>query len=297
MRVLITGGSGFIGRHLSALLRERGHSTRILDLEVSKDPSSDYIMGDIRSPDSLSGAFEGIDSVVHLAALISVEDSFKRPAEYFNTNVTGTINVMRACAGKGVRRFVHISSAAVYGNPAELPLKETSPVNPRSSYGETKLASELCVRSFCGSYGLENVILRIFNAYGPGQLPNDYSGVITKFVDRLRKGQAPIVFGDGEQSRDFIHVHDATEAIALALEGRISGETLNIATGIPSTINSVAQSLIALSKRQRLEPLHVASRKGDIKSSYADISRAKRLLNFSPKIDLNEGLRGLYQAR
>jgi len=296
LRVLITGGSGFIGKHLSALLHKRGHATRILDLEPPKDPPSDYFKGDIRSPDSLSGAFEGMDAVVHLAALISVEDSFRRPAEYFNTNVTGTINVMRACAGKGVRRFVHISSAAVYGDPAELPLKEASPVNPRSPYGETKLASEFCVRSFCGSYGLENVILRVFNAYGPGQLPNDYSGVITKFVDRLRRGQPPIIFGDGEQSRDFIHVHDAAEAIALALEGRASGETLSIATGKPSTINGVAKLLIALSNKQGLEPLHVASRQGDIRCSYADMSRAKRLLNFSPRIDLNEGLRGLYQA-
>jgi UDP-glucose 4-epimerase len=294
LRVLITGGSGFIGSHLSKTLREMGQATRILDLKPPSFPA-DYLMGDIRSSASLSRAFEGMDAVVHLAALTSVEDSIKRPADYFNTNVTGTINVMRACHDRGVRRFVHISSAAVYGDPLELPLRETSPVSPKSPYGETKLASEFCVRSFCGSYGLENVILRIFNAYGPDQPLNQYSGVINSFIENIRKGKPPVIFGDGRQSRSFIHVGDVARAIQLALESKVSGEIFNIATNNPVTIEDLAQMILRLSGRTDLQPIYGKPRPGDIRHSYAELTKARKVLGFNAEIPLEDGLKELLE--
>jgi nucleoside-diphosphate-sugar epimerase len=230
---------------------------------------------------------------VHLAALISVEESMRKPDAYHETNATGSMNMLQACVEGCARRFVYISSAAVYGDPAELPLSEASPVKPISPYGATKLAPEFYASAFRSAFGLETVTLRLFNVYGPDQPLNDYSGVMTKFRERLLAGEAPIIYGDGEQSRSFIHVDDVAKAISLSLSKGVAGETFNIAAGEPVTMNSLAKTMIRLAGKAGLDPVHAPPRTGDIRHSYTKTSKANKLLGFSPSISLEEGLSGL----
>ena len=295
MLVLVTGGSGFIGSHLSRLLIEKGHDVRVMDLVEPKTPGVDYIRGDVRLFDDVAKAMRGADAVAHLAALISVDESVRKPAEYHATNVTGSLNVMRACVVGGVRRLVYASSAAVYGNPTSLPLKEDSPAAPISPYGATKLAPEFYAGAFQASYGLSPIVLRLFNVYGPGQALNDYSGVVTRFIENARAGKSPVIFGDGQQSRSFINVRDVAEAIYLALTSRISFGTFNIASKEPVTINDLARMTIFAAGRNDLIPVHQEPRPGDITHSYADPSKARLVLGFEPKVTLDEGLRELLQ--
>ncbi len=295
MLVLVTGGSGFIGSHLCRLLLEMGHDVRIIDLVAPKVPGVDYVQGDIRSFDDVAKSMKGVDAVAHLAALISVDESVRNPAEYHATNVTGSLNVMRACVVGGVRRIVYASSAAVYGNPASLPLKEETPVAPISPYGATKLAPELYAGAFHTSYGLSPIILRLFNVYGPGQVLNDYSGVITRFIDNARVGRSPVIFGDGQQSRSFVNVKDVATAIYLALSSRIAFGTFNIASKGPVTINELARMTLSAAGRNDLIPVHQDQRPGDITHSYADASKALLVLGFEPKVGLDEGLTELLQ--
>jgi UDP-glucose 4-epimerase len=291
---LVTGGSGFIGRNLASSLSKAGHSVRVLDIIAPSDHSVDYVSGDIQSYESVLASLNGIDSVVHLAARISVAESLEKPQEYNAVNVTGSLNVMKACVEAGVPRLIYISSAAVYGNPAELPLKETTLTMPLSPYGASKLAPEFYAGAFFRSYGLETAVLRLFNVYGPGQPMNDYSGVITKFIERIHDGKSPIIYGTGDQSRDFIHIKDIVKAIELAVgkEG-IAGETFNIASGEPVTIGRLAEMMLMISGKENLKPTHVAVRPADIMHSYTDISKAKKILGFAPSISLEDGLKSV----
>jgi len=294
LHVLVTGGSGFIGRNLTPSLSKARHSVKVFDITEPGSHSVDYVSGDIRSYESVLASLKGIDIVVHLAARISVAESLEKPQEYNAVNVTGSFNVMKACVEAGVPRFVYISSAAVYGDPAELPLKETAPTMPLSPYGASKLAPEFYADAFFKSYGLETVVLRLFNVYGPGQPMNDYSGVITKFIERIRDGKAPIIYGTGGQSRDFIHIKDVANAIELAVEKKgIAGETFNIASGEPVTIGRLAEMMLAISGKENLKPTHAAARPADIMHSYADISKAKNILGFTPSISLEDGLKSI----
>jgi UDP-glucose 4-epimerase len=290
MLILVTGGSGFIGSHLCRLLVEKGHEVRVLDLVEPKAPGVDYVQGDVRSFDDAAKSMKGVDAVVHLAALISVDESVRKPADYHATNVTGSLNVMRACIVGGVRRFVYTSSAAVYGNPSSLPLREDSPTVPISPYGATKLAPELYAGAFHASYGLFPIVLRLFNVYGPGQALNDYSGVITRFIENARAGRSPVIFGDGQQSRSFINVRDVSAAIYLAVTSRIAFGTFNIASKGPITINDLARMTLSAAGRNDLLPVHQDPRPGDITHSYANTSKAHLVLGFEPKVGLDEGL-------
>lgn len=296
MRVLVTGGAGFIGHNVAIYLKSHGYNVVALDnlrratqfacerLNVHNVP---LIRGDVLNVGSLRSALNGVDVVVHAAAYISVKESMRKPALYFKNNVAGTVNVAYACLSRGVRHLIYISSAAVYGDPIILPISETHPTNPISPYGLSKLMGEEAVK-FYGKRGLKYAILRLFNVYGPGQ-SSTYAGVISRFVQRLREGKPLIIYGDGEQMRDFIHVYDVAEAIKLTIEEKIENEIINIATGRPTTIKDLADLLIKLAK-QNLKPTFTKPRLGDIMHSYADISKARSLLGFEPKISIEQGI-------
>jgi len=305
MKVLVTGAAGFIGYHLCRKLLEKGVEVWGLD-DLSRGDMArvrrlEELGMKFRRADVRAGAgVEKIlkeskpDAVIHLAALINVPESFEKPNLYMSVNAKGTRILVSAANKLGVEKLIYASSAAVYGNPIRLPINEDHPLNPISPYGRSKLLGEEHVlREFRGR---ASISLRIFNVYGPGQSP-EYAGVIMKFMERLKRNETPIVFGDGEQTRDFIHVHDVAEAFIQALTTDLHGaHAINIASGKPIKIRELAELMIKL-RRLSLKPVHAAPRPGDIKHSYADISKARKLLRWSPKITLEEGLRKLLESR
>lgn len=299
MRVLITGGAGFIGHSVAIHLKSRSYDVAVLDnlrrasgyaIERLKECRIPLAKGDVLSAEMLRRVLASVDVVVHAAAYISVEESVQRPALYIKNNVAGTASVAAACLQQGVKLLVYISSAAVYGNPVALPIDEFHPTNPISPYGLSKLMGEEVVR-FYAQQGLRYVILRLFNVYGPGQ-SSPYAGVVTHFIKRVCRGEPPIVYGDGRQTRDFIHVSDVAEAVRLTIERGIENEVLNIGTGRPTSIRELAELVIKLANPS-LKPIFTRPRPGDIEDSYADISKAKRLLGFEPRVSLEQGLREL----
>lgn len=304
MRVLVTGAAGFIGHHLCRKLLERGFEVWGLDdlsrgdrarVRRLEELGMRFRRADVRAEAEVEEILRESrpDAVIHLAALISVPESFEKPSLYMSVNAEGTEILVSAANRLGVGKLIYASSAAVYGNPIRLPIDEDHPLDPISPYGRSKLLGEEHVLR--GFRGRASIALRIFNVYGPGQSP-EYAGVIVKFVERLRKNEPPIIFGDGEQTRDFIHVHDVAEAFTQALTSDLHGaHALNIASGKPIKIKELAELMIRL-RRLSLKPVHAAPRPGDIKHSYADISKARKLLGWSPKTTLEEGLRMLLES-
>ena len=304
-KVLVTGALGFIGYHTCLYLASKGYSIVGLDnasrgrierknkLEEQDIPVE---IADIRDNNDLTRIFDKYkpDMIVHAAALISVDESFEKPLLYEDVNARGTITLVLAANKYGAERFVYISSAAVYGNPVRLPISEDHPVDPLSPYGASKLAGEYYVKTLFGGNG-GAVTLRLFNVYGLGQNP-EYAGVISKFLERLAEGKPPIIFGTGEQTRDFIHVEDVARAIEKALTIRLEEYMVfNIGTGKRISIRELAELMIKLFGLN-LEPVYGPPRRGDIMHSYADISRAKRILGWHPSISLEEGLKKLIET-
>jgi len=304
-RVLVTGGAGFIGSHLVDKLANSGYSLVVIDnLSRGKmnnvegrlrDPNVRFIKGDIRDVELIRNCVRDIDAVVHLAAVISVPFSFENPSLTFDINVNGTFNLLDACARAGVRRFVFVSSCAVYGDPCYLPVDERHPTSPLSPYATSKLEGEKGCVNYRKQQSFSTVILRLFNVYGPRQGLNAYGGVITRFLDQARKHMPLIIFGDGSQTRDFIHVWDVTEAVLKALEiTSAEGETFNVGFGRATSVNSLAKSVIDLTGAD-LGVVYEKARVGDVKSSFADISKAEKQLNYKPTVPLDEGLRSLVE--
>ncbi len=218
------------------------------------------------------------------------------PASTNDVNVTGTLNVLREATRCKVRRLVFASSTAVYGDAKKLPINENLTINPISPYAASKLAGEAYCKAFTGSYNLSTVVLRFFNVYGPRSEKSPYCGVITKFLQQANKGETLKIFGDGKQTRDFIHVKDIVEAIILALEARgVDGETFNICTGIPTSINDLAKA-VQVATQKDLPITHEIARQGEIKFSYGDPSKAEERLHFKTKISLSEGLSSLLKG-
>ncbi len=216
---LVTGGSGFIGSHLVESLLEAGHQVRVFDQCSPANSNLDFQQGDLRNPDQLAAAVNGIDTIVHLAAIASVAQSVEDPRTTLDVNVTGTADLIAAATAARVRRIVFASSAAVYGDPGTPVCTEDGPLRPVSPYAVSKLAGERLLQGAQQQGGPEGVSLRFFNVYGPGQDPSSpYSGVISRFVDTATRGERPVIFGDGQQTRDFIHVADLVRAIRLASE-------------------------------------------------------------------------------
>lgn len=297
---LVTGGCGFIGSHITEALVEQEQIVIIYD-----DLSSGYerniagfrdkiafIEADIRDVRALTDAMQGVDYVFHEAAMVSVFDSVERPVDNHDINITGTLNVLVAARECGVKRVVIASSAAVYGDDPALPKTEEMIPCPESPYALAKIVNEHYMRVFANLYGLETVVLRYFNVYGPRQDPGSmYSGVIAKFSDDILAGRNPTVFGDGLQTRDFIFVRDVVEANFLAMSNHDlgKGEVFNIATGRRTSLLDLLNVLKDLVGKN-VNPQIKDARRGDVRHSVADITRAQRELGFTPRYGLREGL-------
>jgi UDP-N-acetylglucosamine/UDP-N-acetyl-alpha-D-glucosaminouronate 4-epimerase len=299
-RFLITGGAGFIGSNLAHTLVERGESVRILDdfstgrlqnLSGIED-RIEIVRGDLRDPEAVSRAVRGIEIVLHQAALNSIPRSIKEPGPTNAVNVDGTLLLLEAARAAGVRRLVYASSSSVYGDTLDLPKTEDLPLRPKAPYGVSKLAAELYCRVFAQVYGFETVSLRYFNVFGPRQHPDsEYAAVIPRFLRRMLAGKRPVVFGDGEQSRDFTSVDNVVEANLLAAVAPLGvGEAFNIACGQASTLNQVV-AWINESLGTRLEPIFEPPRPADIRQSYASIRKAETMLGYRPSLGVREGLR------
>jgi UDP-N-acetylglucosamine/UDP-N-acetyl-alpha-D-glucosaminouronate 4-epimerase len=296
---LVTGGAGFIGSHLVDELLRRGRRVRVLDNFLTGKRENlaaaagtvELLEGDLRDPDACRRAAEGVEVVLHQAALPSVPRSIADPGLTNDINVSGTLNILLAARDAGVRRFVFASSSSVYGDSPELPKREGHEGKPLSPYAVSKLVGEKYAQTFHLLYGLSTVCLRYFNVFGPRQDPaSQYAAVVPLFITRLLRGEAPVIFGDGEQSRDFTYVADIVSANLLAAEtARASGDVLNVACGEGITVNRLA-AVIASLVGSRMVPVHGPERPGDIKHSLADISKAEEALWFMPRITLREGL-------
>ena len=298
----MTGGAGFIGSHLVDRLINEGFEVVVLDdfstgslenlrLHVGKD-NFHMVKGDVRNRVDVKKAVEDVDYIFHLAANVSVELSIKNPVLVEEVNVGGTLNLLEESLNLDLKKFVYVSSCAVYGNPKYLPIDEEHPTAPLSPYGVSKLTAEHYCRVFYKIYGLKTVCLRLFNVYGPRQAVGPYSGVIAKFVDRLKNGKPPIIYGDGKQTRDFIFVEDVVDACLRAMDSKkCVGEVVNIGSGIETSINELAQVISRLFGMNEVKPVYAESRVGEIRRSCADISKAEKFLEFKSKISLEEGLR------
>ena len=300
MRVLVTGGAGFIGKYLVKSLLEKGNSVTIFDnFSNSTKTSINFLVkmgakvieGDITKIQDLQNAIKEHDIVIHLAAKISVSESISNPSETFRINVDGTNNVLIACEKNHVKKLIISSSAAVYGeSPPNVKLTEESVMNPISPYGESKMQMEQNVKKFALKHDIDYVILRFFNIYGIGQ-SLEYAGVITKFIKKIIKKESLQIFGNGSQTRDFVAIYDVIQSIHNASTYDKSG-IFNIASGKIVTIKELAEQMISLSG-EKLEIKFLTEKQGDIKHSEADISMAKNQIIYSPKFELKEGIKEL----
>ena len=292
MKVLVTGSSGQLGSYICELVAGE-HEVSGLDLVPSTHASTRdlTVLGDIRNAADAARAVAGAEAVVHCAAQVSVERSTEDPVSDAQTNVLGTVNMLHAASRSGVRRFVYVSSAAVYGDPVRIPIGEGHPTEPLSNYGASKLSGEKFTLACGHTTDMEVAVVRPFNFYSPRADPRSpYSGVITKFVERVRSGKPPVIEGDGLQTRDFIHARDvASMAVALLSAEGVDGEVFNCGSGSPTSILDLAKATVSASGR-RLEPEFTAPRKGDIRHSLADMAKAKGALGFSAKVPLGDGL-------
>ncbi len=304
-RVLVTGGAGFIGSHVVDDLVNEGYDVRVIDNLSSGKLSNiqshldsgevDFIKGDIRDDASVRKSLDDVSVVVHLAAVVSVPFSLKNPDLTFDVNLLGTLNLLRASVRARVEKFVFVSSCAVCGQPESLPISETAKTKPISPYAESKLLAERYSLGFNDRQLLESVVLRFFNVYGPRQGLNEYSGVITRFVDSTKLRAPIVIYGDGLQTRDFVNVKDVSKAVSAAIKiNEANGEVFNVGSGKATSINELAKTILDLT-RADLEIRFEPSRAGDIRDSYANISKAKDLLDYEPKISLRQGLKALIE--
>ena len=304
MRYLVTGGAGFIGSNTVDELVRRGHSVVVLDdLSSGKEENLaevrnkiTFIKGSITDIEIVRKAVQEADYVLHLAARTSVPRSVKDPIETNRINIDGTLNVLVAARDAKVKRVVFAASSSVYGETPTLPKVETMQPQPISPYGVTKFVGELYAQTFGRCYGLENVSLRYFNIFGPKQDPGSpYSGVLAKYCTAFLEGTQPVVFGDGEQTRDFTYVENAVQANLLACEAAsVSGRVFNVGTGGRTSLNQVLRALAEISGN-RLEAKYDPPREGDIRDSQADISQARQWLGYEPSVLFEEGLRRTFE--
>jgi UDP-glucose 4-epimerase len=298
VKALVTGGAGFIGANLVRGLLKRGHDVRVLDNFSTGNRTNlagldvEIVEGELRSYERVHNAVRGVEVVFHLGALGSVPRSVQDPLTSSAVNIEGTLNVLLAARDEGVRRVIYSSSSSIYGNRAELPARESAAPDPISPYAVAKLAAERYCVSFSRVYApLESVVLRYFNVFGPRQSPfSQYAAVVPLFVTAIREGRPITIYGDGEQSRDFTYVENVVDAtIAAATADRVSGSILNVASGSPESVNTLARTLGEILGRQ-VERVEQPPRAGDIRDSWADVTQARTLLGFDPRIGLQEGL-------
>ena len=301
-RYLVTGCAGFLGSWISQALVERGETVRGFDnFETGRKENLaklvdriEFVQGDLRDADSIARACEGIDYILHQAALPSVPRSVKDPRTSHTANIDGTFNLLEGARAAGVKRVVYAASSSAYGNQPGFPRKETMVPMPIAPYPVQKLTGELYMRSFWQVYGLETVCLRYFNIFGPRQVPDSpYSGVMAKFTLLMLQGEQPTIFGDGEQGRDFTYVENAVSANLLALHApaeKVAGRVFNVACGERHTLNETYEILVKLTGFSK-PPIYGPIRTGDIQDSLADISAAREAFGYEPKVEFEEGLR------
>jgi UDP-glucose 4-epimerase len=293
-KVIITGGAGFIGSNLAESLAGKREVVVVDDLSTGKKENlqginARLVEGSITDLGFLRKAFDGAECVFHLGAIASVQRSVEAPLLVNGVNLNGTLNVLLAARDAGVRRVVFASTAAVYGMSPELPKREDMRPDPRSPYAVAKLAGEHYASIFQDLYGLEAVALRFFNVFGPRQDPSsEYSGVISRFISAVLKGEQPVIYGDGEQTRDFVFVKDVVRACILASESR-STSVFNVARGESTSLNQLLKMLGKITGRE-VSPRYVQARAGDIRHSLADISKAEAI-GYRPEHSVEDGLR------
>jgi len=295
---LVTGGAGFIGSHLAEELTRRGHRVRVVDSLITGKRANlehlagvEFLQGDLAEMDVATRAVEGVDCVLHQAAIPSVPRSVKDPITSNRANVDASLNILVAARDQRVKRLVYAGSSSAYGDTPVLPKREDMPTNPLSPYALQKLVVEQYCQMFTRLYGLETVTIRYFNVFGPRQDPGSpYSGVISLFASALLAGKRPTIYGDGEQTRDFTYVANVVDGVLRASAApNVAGEVINVATGgrislkdLLATMNRIVGS--------RVEPIYEAPRAGDVRDSQADITKAQRLLDYAPVVLLDEGL-------
>jgi UDP-glucose 4-epimerase len=305
MKILITGGAGFIGSHLTERILASGGLVRVLDnLSTGKlenlpkgNTSLEFIRGDIQDWKTVSDSVRDMDAVVHLAAVASVQASIDQPMETHRTNFDGTLNLLEASRVHGVKRLVYASSAAVYGDTDAIPVSEDAIPNPLSPYAVDKLSGEYYLRYYFTKFGLPVISFRFFNIYGPRQDPSSpYSGVISIFSDRLRKNLPVKVYGDGLQTRDFVYVADLADLLARAVHGMDGiGGIFNVGTGKQYSLLQLLEHLEEISG-MKIERHHEPARLGDIQDSCADVSRLRKVFGSAPDTPFGQGLKKLLES-
>lgn len=306
VRTLVTGGAGFIGSHITEALIELGAHVTVLDdlsggdtanFDGFKAEAGDrlrFVQGSILDAELVSKVMADCQLVFHQAALGSVPGSVDQPRKYHHVNVTGTVNVLEAARTAGVKRVMFAASAAAYGDSEVVPKLESMEVTPKSPYAANKVACEALLRAYASSYNIDTASLRYFNVFGPRQNANSaYAAVIAAFAKALFADQHPNIYGDGEQSRDFIFIDNVVHANLLAArcENNIKGEVINVACGQRISVNELATHMAAMTGRPHLTAEHLDLRAGDVKHSMADISKAKTLLDYEPVVDFETGLK------
>ena len=295
MKLLVTGAAGQLGSYLVEHYARRGDVVGV-DLVKPKYPrvAEVTVEGDIKNQQLMVHLLKDADVVIHCAAFISVEESIKHPDRYTENNVMGTSKLLGAALDAGVKRFVYVSSAAVYGNPVKLPIDETHPLTPISPYGWSKLGGEWYAMHFHEHLDLPATVVRPFNIYSARQDPHSsYSGAITRFIENAKRGRDITIHGDGKQTRDFVSASDVVHFIELAASKKGAvGQVFNCGTGSKVTINGLAETIVKLSDSD-IGISHGKPREGDIKHSYPTIDKARRLLGYEPKVKLEDGLREL----
>jgi nucleoside-diphosphate-sugar epimerase len=295
---LVTGGAGFIGSHLAEELVRRGHRVRVADSLVTGKranlahlPDVEFMLGDLAEGDVARRAVEGIDYVLHQAAIPSVPRSVEDPVTSNRANIDASLNVLVAARDAKVKRVVYAGSSSAYGNQPTLPKVETMPTAPVSPYALQKLVAEQYCQMFTQLYGLETVTIRYFNVFGPRQDPSSpYSGVISLFIRALIEGKQPTIYGDGGQTRDFTYVANVVDGVLRACTApQASGEMINVATGGRISLNDLFRTLKDLTGAA-VEPSYAETRSGDVRDSQADIGKAHRLLGYEPTVTLEQGL-------
>ncbi|HUL38897.1 MAG TPA: NAD-dependent epimerase/dehydratase family protein [Methanomassiliicoccales archaeon] len=297
MKLAITGASGQLGSYLMDLSLGKHRITGIDKRESPFREHRNYIVNeDIRDLAVMKKRLKGCDAVLHCAAQVSVVNSINDPIDDLSNNVQGTIALLQAAADCKVKKFVYVSSAAVYGDPIKVPIDETHPLNPKSPYGASKMSAEQYCRVFAETRLLPYVVVRPFNFYSPRADPRSpYSGVITKFVEWAKHGRPLLVEGDGEQTRDFIHAQDVARMIISAAESKASNVTLNCGSGKGTTINQLARTVVMASGKD-VEIVHIAPRVGDIRHSVSGMSNTKRALGFRTEVSLQQGIGAFFEG-
>ncbi len=299
MKVLVTGGAGFIGSNLAEKLVQDGHEVSVIDnLASGKEENLSTVKKDIifhkeSINNDIKKVLDGVDVVFHLAALPRVQFSIHNPIESHNANINGSLNLLKQCADSGIKRFIFSSSSSVYGNQKTLPLKEDMKPHPMSPYALQKLTIEHYSRLFYEVYGLKTISLRYFNVYGPKQdKESNYSNLIPKFIELIQKNEQPKIYGDGKQTRDFTYIEDVVSANLAAMKSNnkiIFGEAFNIGTSSSISVNDITENIIQL-LNSKIKPVHVAPII-EPNHTLADVSKAKKLLDWQPRISINEGLK------